>query len=641
MHSFKKSLLWLLLKTAKAIFNFLPLGLGLWVGRLLGLVGYSFLPKKRAVVYANLKTAFSSKLSPEALRLLSLSVFVNFGQVFIELLALSKMKRLGFERFVDVQGKENLDEALKRGRGVILLAVHSGSWELASIVGSLMGQPYHVVVNDQFKTPELDKLLNEDRAMTGAHVIFVGKSREIIHALKNNEIISLVLDQGGRGGVAAPFLGKRASFSTGAIRLALKHQSAICPVWITRRAYGKHILRFFPALPLTPCGNTEKDIEFHLLKAAGFFEGLLREHPQEYLWFYKVYKYSNQAVIMIIDDGRTGHLRQSQAVSYRLRQMLQKKGKTPQEYTLSLQWRSLKARRLFVLYAYLSQYLGFLRREDCLRRFLEKSCYDDLMKVKGDFVISCGFTGAGVNYILSQNHLAKSISILTSGLLSRHRFDGVASLKELKIAPNLISPVYLKDQAEGLMKRYPHLKGNVRTKFGILIGGNTRDVLFDEKKMRVLISQIKESAVHYNADILLTTSRRTPLSVEQIIQKELKGFPRALLCIIANQRNVPEAIGGILALSDLVIVSGESISMVSEGISSGKPTIVFSPNKPYTFKPRNKYEDFVLKLSNQGYVMACEAKNLSASIACLLSRKITLKTLDNHNEIQKCLEKVC
>ena len=50
-----------------------------------------------------------------------------------------------------------------------------------------------------------------------------------------------------------------------------------------------------------------------------------------------------------------------------------------------------------------------------MKYFLTESCYEDLMKYKADFVVSCGSQAAGVNFILSQNHLAKSISILTPG----------------------------------------------------------------------------------------------------------------------------------------------------------------------------------------------------------------------------------
>ena len=207
-----------------------------------------------------------------------------------------------------------------------------------------------------------------------------------------------------------------------------------------------------------------------------------------------------------------------------------------------------------------------------------------------------------------------------------------------KVSPNLINEAYLKQQSEGLIKYYSHLKGNVRTKFGVLIGGDTKGVKFDETQIRELIGQIKDAALHYNADILLTTSRRTPAAIEQIISRELKNFERCSLCIIANQRNIPEAVGGILGLSDLVIVSGESISMVSEALSSAKRTIVFSPHGQYADKPRDKYEDFVLKLNEQGYLMITSVDDLKSKMTQLLSRKITLKTLDDQSIIQSGLE---
>ena len=44
-------------------------------------------------------------------------------------------------------------------------------------------------------------------------------------------------------------------------------------------------------------------------------------------------------------------------------------------------------------------------------------------------------------------------------------------------------------------------------------------------------------------------------------------------------RLAAEAMGGIVGLSDILIVSGESISMISEAASSGKNTIVFPLQK--------------------------------------------------------------
>ena len=426
MNSFKKSFLFAAIKTAAFLFMLLPIGVNLWIGRCLGWMGYHFLSKKRKVVYANLKTVFAATLSPSQLRALTKDVFINFIQNAVELLCLPKLKSLGLEKFVDLQDKENVNHGLSLGKGVIFLAIHSGSWELASVVGGITKCPYHVVANDQSKLPQLDKMLNEYRTIAGAHVITAGvATKEIIKAMRDNEVVSLVLDQGGKTGLAVPFLGKTASMSTGAMRLALKYGCAVCPVWIERHGNGMHVLKFYPAMALTVTGDLEADLRANIAHAANHFEGLLREHPSEYMWFYKVFKYSNQARVVIVDDGRTGHLRQSQALAQNLRVVLKKRGKSVEENTIALQWRGPWAVSLFSLYVFLAQYLNFLKREDCLKCFLTDTSYSDLMKYKADFVISCGSQAAGVNYILSQNHLAKSISILTPGLISKERFNVV------------------------------------------------------------------------------------------------------------------------------------------------------------------------------------------------------------------------
>ena len=85
-----------------------------------------------------------------------------------------------------------------------------------------------MVANDQSKLPQLDKMLNEYRTIAGAHVITAGvATKEIIRAMHDNEIVSLVLDQGGKTGLVVPFFGKTASMSTGAIPFGFK-------IWMRR-----------------------------------------------------------------------------------------------------------------------------------------------------------------------------------------------------------------------------------------------------------------------------------------------------------------------------------------------------------------------------------------------------------------------
>ena len=51
-------------------------------------------------------------------------------------------------------------------------------------------------------------------------------------------------------------------------------------------------------------------------------------------------------------------------------------------------------------------------------------------------------------------------------------------------------------------------------------------------------------------------------TVDQLLHKRPRKHPRCPLLILTGQNNVPEAVGGILELSDIHVVSGDSILMV-------------------------------------------------------------------------------
>jgi len=215
----------------------------------------------------------------------------------------------------------------------------------------------------------------------------------------------------------------------------------------------------------------------------------------------------------------------------------------------------------------------------------------------------------------------------------------------VRAAPNLITEKYLTDQTDLLLKRYSHLKNSFRTKIGVLIGGNTKNVEFTESAIKIIIHQIKEAATQLNADILLTTSRRTPENIEQLLWRELKKFERCPLLISASQGNVPEAVGGILGLSDYIVVSGESISMVSEAVSSGKKTVVFRVGNPITEGAvtdlgKNKYEKFVDRLNEQGYLVSCSGKNVGQALYSVMREKIRFKPLNDREVLKHAVEQI-
>ena len=207
------------------IIRILPTSWALAVGRFIGLMAYTFDVKRKTQVYANLKVAFAESKFPREIKRISKDCFQRYGQNLIELFRLPLITTPeSFRDTVEIEGKEHIQEALKLGKGVILLAMHFGSWEIASFSFAKLGHPYKVIVKPQKKYSRMDELLNSYRTCGGQVVLSRGMgTRDLLKSLKNNEIIGMVVDQGGRDGALVPFFGRKASMSDGALRIGLRH----------------------------------------------------------------------------------------------------------------------------------------------------------------------------------------------------------------------------------------------------------------------------------------------------------------------------------------------------------------------------------------------------------------------------------
>lgn len=638
------------------VIRHLPIPWALGFGRAIGVIRYYTDIRYKSIVYSNLKIAFASTKTPNELKEITKSLFKNFGQNIIEIFLMPLINSKNFDQFIKIEGKEHVREALKQGKGVILLAMHFGSWEMASLACFMLDTPYHVIVKPQKKFSKLAELLNSYRGCAGSGVISRGSgTRDIIKSLKKNELIGMVVDQGGKDGELVPFFGRYASMSSGAVRLSLKLGVPICCSIIVRERGAQHRLIINKALELENTDKIEHDVIVNLSKITAIMEHYVREYPADYMWFYKIWKYSTQATAVILNDGKTGHLRQSQTLSRLVETALSERGIKCTTEPIAVEYKSPWAGRLVSFLSLVLPVFLFQGRLQFLKRFLTEESFKKITSIKADFLISCGSSVAGLNYLLSRDQQSKSIAILKPGLLNPQRFDLVvlpwhdqpalnhskARIVVTRGAPNLMTPQYLEQQKELLLKRFSHLKSERGMTIGLLLGGDNRDYILSEDVMKVVINQLKEAAEDLNAHLLVTTSRRTPERIENLIIRELKKHPRASFVNIASRAPIEEAVGGILGLSDIVVVSGESISMISEAASSGKNTVVFQlkKRKRMQFKPL-KHEKFMEKLNEQGFIVASEASRLGQSIRDVAKHKIRTKPLDDYPALLKAVREI-
>src|SRR3989338_295720 len=198
MSFFLEYIIYLIVKSIGVMMRLLPLSLALWIGRRLGTIAYYIDAKHKSLAIANLKMAFAKEKSPEEIKKIIKTLFENFGQNIIELFRLPLMNPSKFGEYLKIEGREHIEEALKKNKGIILLAMHFGSWELASLSCAMLGHPYKVLVKPQKKFTRLNELLNHYRACSGSVVLSRGMgTRDLIKSLNQNEIVGMVVDQGG------------------------------------------------------------------------------------------------------------------------------------------------------------------------------------------------------------------------------------------------------------------------------------------------------------------------------------------------------------------------------------------------------------------------------------------------------------
>lgn len=610
----------ILLKVCGPLIRMLPLEAGLFLGRRLGDLFYYLDPRHRRIAYANIKAALGAKLSLAEIRKLTRSFYHSFGQNLIEMFYIPLVDNRYIEKYITIQGREYAEGALEKGKGVIMVSVHAGSWELSNIICSNLGFPFRLFVRGQ-RYPRLNRLLNSYRTQRGCRLIEKGdQTRELIRTLHDNQAVGLTADQGGEDGVQVKFFGRPASMPSGAVRLALKYDAALVPVFYTRTKgpYIKLIIR--PPFELKRSGDLNRDIEENLQALVNIFEKLIEEYPREYLWSYKIWKRSRQRNILVLGDGKAGHFKQAQAVAGILSRELSDRGIRADIQALEVKFKNRLMRLGLSFCALLSGKYRGQGRLCCLKAALREDSFRELAARSPNIIISCGSSLAAVNFFVSRENCARSVVIMRPSILPLAKFDLVlasqhdrpAKRKNLAVlegALNFIDRDELGSQAAELKKQLNLDKEPV---IGLLIGGDSKHFRLKPELVRQVIAGLKKSLESSDGQALISTSRRTSPEVEALLKSECAGYERIRLLVIANEKNIPGGASGILGLSRIAVVSPESISMVSEAVYSGSYVVVFqAPGLS------RKHRRFLKHFSANKYLYLADPRELAKTIEAI------------------------
>jgi len=137
-------------------------------------------------------------------------------------------------------------------------------------------------------------------------------------------------------------------------------------------------------------------------------------------------------------------------------------------------------------------------------------------------------------------------------------------------APHRVTAPRLAQAAADWAPRFAALP---RPWIGVVVGGATRRRPFPVAMAERLGADAAQLAARLGGSVLLTTSRRTGAEQAAALAARLDGPHWAHL--YGQPGDNPYF--GFLALADLLVVTGDSVSMVSEAVSAPAPVLIWAP----------------------------------------------------------------
>ncbi|MDD5044803.1 MAG: lysophospholipid acyltransferase family protein, partial [Candidatus Omnitrophica bacterium] len=236
------------------ICRMLPLRLIYWIGNSFAFLGYRLAKKQREIALESLTIAFGREKTAAEIKKIAQDCFGFIGKSGLELVYLMEKPRL-LKRLVTIEGKEHLDKALEKGKGVILISAHFGNFPLMLSRLSLEGYSVFGVMK-YMRDERAENLFYQKRSRMGIKTIYTKPLKECtencLKALRSNGLLFLLIDQnfGSGGGVFVDFFGQKAATAPGPVVLAMRTHAAIMPCFIVRQPDDTHKLIFEPAIGL-------------------------------------------------------------------------------------------------------------------------------------------------------------------------------------------------------------------------------------------------------------------------------------------------------------------------------------------------------------------------------------------------------
>jgi KDO2-lipid IV(A) lauroyltransferase len=254
-------------------------------------LAFHVVKKERKKAIRNIQVGYPELTEAEATAFTK-RVFLNFGKNAADWgKALHFKSKEQFRKFIRIDGEEHMLNALEKGKGVIALGSHLGAYELYGLYCGLH-YPITIGVGAPLKNPTFDQMVKDFRSRRGIDYNHRGSNTlKIVKALKSGKVVIMLIDQDTTKvkNVCVDFFGTKAATPIGATVMAMKTGASVVPMGMSLQG-RQQVLTIRPAIEMEVTGDEEADIVHNTQRLTNEVESLIREHPDQWVWFHDRWK---------------------------------------------------------------------------------------------------------------------------------------------------------------------------------------------------------------------------------------------------------------------------------------------------------------------------------------------------------------
>lgn len=259
-----------------------------WIGSLgsaLGRLLFAIPGSRRRLTLANLERALPH-LSGADRNTLAARCFQHWTRIFFESISLARFGTADLEELFQVEGLENLEEAKRAQRGILITSGHFGAFEIASYVLGAHAGEVHILVRQQ-SNPWVDRETTRLRTRTGN--ILLPRHRaghRMLNVLRSGGTVGIGIDQRVKpaDGILVPFLGEPAWTGTLTAYLSTLSGAPTVPIVAVPTVAGRYKITFGP--PIFPDGQGDERVAALTQRYAKTIESDVRRHPELWFWMH-------------------------------------------------------------------------------------------------------------------------------------------------------------------------------------------------------------------------------------------------------------------------------------------------------------------------------------------------------------------